>query len=165
VSSDPFSFRHRLLRYAVSRARGGLVLVAVLAPAGWTGSWYRVPELFSHFFLQYALALVFLAALSFLGRDGLWRWASLAMLSLAGYAIAPFWLPAEDAVAQAHAPRLRLLQFNAAGRTEALSRWLAEHHGEIDVVLVLEAHSAFEADMRALSGEFPYRVAWLDDSP
>jgi endonuclease/exonuclease/phosphatase (EEP) superfamily protein YafD len=158
------SFPHRLFQQLVKRVRAGTVLVAALALAGWTGSWHWIPELFSHFFLQYALVLAPLAALSCLARDGLWRWAALAMLALAGYAVAPFWLPADGAAAQAHSMRLRLLQFNAARQTEAMTRWLAEHPAEVDVVLVLEAGLAFEADMRALSGEFPYHVAQLDDS-
>jgi endonuclease/exonuclease/phosphatase (EEP) superfamily protein YafD len=161
---DLSRFRHRLLPYAVRRVRGGIVLVAVLALAGWTGSWHWIPELFSHFFLQYALVLVLLAALSCLMRDGLWRWAALAALALAGCAVAPFWLPVEEA-AQPLGMRLRLLQFNAAHHTEALTRWLAAHRQEVDVVLVLEAGPAFEADMQKLSGDFPYRIAQLDDSP
>jgi endonuclease/exonuclease/phosphatase (EEP) superfamily protein YafD len=148
------------LRYAVSRARAGVVCVAALALAGWSGSWHRIPELFAHFFLQYALVLVPLVAL--LWRDGRWRWAALATLILTGYTVAPFWLPVEDA---RHGTRLRLLQYNAAGQTDTLTHWLAGHPAEVDVVLVLEAGLAFEADMLTLANEFPYRIAWLDDSP
>lgn len=158
-------FRQNLLRFAVLRARSLAVFIAVFVIAGWTGSWHRLPELFSHFFLQYVLVLVPATVLLFLGRDGIWRWVALAMLGATGCAIAPFWLPAEPAPVRPESERLRILQFNTASRNLPLVEWLAEHRKEVDVVLVLEAGAKFRAEMQALADEFPYHLEQLDDSP
>jgi endonuclease/exonuclease/phosphatase (EEP) superfamily protein YafD len=165
VSPDVSPPRRGLPRRVTAYARDGIVFVALFALAGWTGSWHRIPELFAHFFLQYALALVPLTALMFLGRCGHWCWAALTALALAGCAIAPFWLPVDTMPTATQTTRLRLMQFNAALQSEPLTRWLTEHHKEVDIVLVLEAAPSHEQDTQTLASEFPYRIQQIDGSP
>jgi hypothetical protein len=72
MNSDALSLRQKFSRRVLGYARDGVVFIAIFALLGGTGSWHRIPELFAHFFLQYALALVCLTALLLLGRDGRW---------------------------------------------------------------------------------------------
>jgi endonuclease/exonuclease/phosphatase (EEP) superfamily protein YafD len=154
-------FRHALAR----RARHGLCLTAGAALLGWTGSWHWVPELFSHFFIQYALLSLILTLLLFGDRAGHWRWAALAVCALLGYLMLLFWLPVDDALqTKALTTRIRILQFNAARNTEPLMHWLTQHRQEVDVVLVQETGPDFAAGMVALEEEFPYRLAQLESA-
>jgi len=161
MPSAPSPFRQKLFRYVLTRARAVVVLVAVFAVVGWTGSWHWIPELFSHFFLQYALALILATVL--LWRDGIWTLAALAVLGIIGYAIAPW--SGESAPEWADAARLRILQFNAASQNAPMLEWLAQHGKEVDIVLVLEAGAKFRAEAQTLADEFPYHLEQLDDSP
>jgi endonuclease/exonuclease/phosphatase (EEP) superfamily protein YafD len=148
------------------RARGSLLLIVCAATLGWTGDWHWLPELFSHFFLQYTLLLLPVTFLLFWARAGHWRWAALAALGLSGWVIAPFWWPAPPSPPQlAHRTPIALLQFNAAQNTENLLRWLNDNPKAADVVLVLEADPAFAEGMTALATEFPHHIERLDDSP
>jgi endonuclease/exonuclease/phosphatase (EEP) superfamily protein YafD len=157
-----------LLRFrsALARpARHGLCLTAGAAILGWTGNWHWLPELFSHFFIQYALLLLILTPFLFWDRAGHWRWAALVVCALLGYLMLSFWLPADDAPqTQAPTTRLRILQFNAARNTEPLTHWLMQHRQEVDVVLVQETGPDFAAAMAALEEEFPYRLAQLESA-
>ncbi|GHT93619.1 hypothetical protein AGMMS49545_13330 [Betaproteobacteria bacterium] len=152
-------------------ARDGVIFVAAVALLGWTGSWHWVPELFAHFFLQYALLLVILTPLLFWAgwgsRDNRrhWQWLALIATLLAGFAVSPCWLPA-DSVRKANSHgSLNLLQFNAAQNTDALVQWLIKHRQEVDVVLVLEASTGFAGGIEALAEEFPYHIEKLQDDP
>ncbi|GHT82264.1 hypothetical protein AGMMS49543_06730 [Betaproteobacteria bacterium] len=165
MNSAVLSSGQRFFRRVLGYARDGLVFIAIFALLGWTGSWHRIPELFAHFFLQYALALVCLGTLLLLGRDRKWFMIALVMLTLTGYAIAPFWMPADSTPASAHPARLSVLQFNVALQPEPLLRWLSAHRGEADVVLVLEMSLLSAAETKILADEFPYRIDKIDESP
>jgi endonuclease/exonuclease/phosphatase (EEP) superfamily protein YafD len=160
--------RQRLRQGLARRARNSLIAVTVAALVGWTGGWHWLPELFSHFFIQYALLLLLLLPGNLLAwRRNRGAWAALAVTALGAcaVAVAPFWLPAPTATPAATAPRLRLLQFNAAQNTTPLLRWLAQHRQDVDVIVVLEADPAFVADMNVLAADFPHHIERLDDSP
>ena len=159
-------WRARLTQYLVRRAQVTPVLIIVCAALGWTGDWHWLPELFSHFFLQYLLLLFPITLLLFWSRAGHWRWAALAALVWVGHAVAPLWLPA-PALLTHPADRLpvTLVQFNAAQRTESFTHWLIEHRKSVDIVLVLEADPAFSSTMIALAEDFPHHIERLDDSP
>ncbi|MDR2626195.1 MAG: endonuclease/exonuclease/phosphatase family protein [Zoogloeaceae bacterium] len=133
---------------------------------GWTGDWHWLPELFSHFFLQYALLLLLVTVLLFWARAGHWRWAALAALGLSGWVIAPFWWPAPPpSPLLANRTPVTFFQFNAKQNSENLLRWLKDKPKAVDVVLVLEAEPTFAEDMTALAAEFPHHIERLDDSP
>ncbi|MDR1889401.1 MAG: endonuclease/exonuclease/phosphatase family protein [Zoogloeaceae bacterium] len=160
------AFILRLRTASGRRARIGLILVALAALLGWTGSWHWFPELFSHFFSQYALLLIMLTALLFWeNKASRWAWAALLLTLLVGFAVSPFWLPVADANVKpgADTRHLNLLQFNAARNTYPLVQWLIRHRQEVDVVLALEADTGFAAGMEALAAEFPYRIDKLQD--
>jgi endonuclease/exonuclease/phosphatase (EEP) superfamily protein YafD len=163
------------LRSSLARpARVGLIFVTLAALLGWTGSWHWFPELFAHFFLQYALLLIILTALLFWtsweGADGSrhWRWGALLVTLLVGFAVSPFWqpanLPTRGAPPASHGS-LNLLQFNAAQNTDALAQWLIQHRKEVDVILVLEAGTGFAAVQETLASEFPHHIEQLQDGP
>jgi endonuclease/exonuclease/phosphatase (EEP) superfamily protein YafD len=149
-----------LRRYFRRRAKPTLLLLVLAAAFGWTGSWHWFPELFSHFFLQYALLFLLL---SLFIRERLWRGLALAALAFSLWAIAPFWISRPLETPENWS--VRVFQFNAARNTAPLTRWLMEHREEVDLVLVLEADPAFAAGMDALAEAFPHRIAQLDDSP
>ena len=152
-------------------ARDGVIFVVAVALLGWTGSWHWVPELFAHFFLQYALLLIILTALLFWTSWGStddhrhWRWVALMATLLVGFAISPFWTPADFAAKPNSHGSINILQFNAAQNTDALAQWLIRHRQEVDVVLVLEADTGFAAGIEALAEEFPYHIEQLRDDP
>jgi endonuclease/exonuclease/phosphatase (EEP) superfamily protein YafD len=159
-------FITRFLHALAHRARYGLCLVAVALLLGLPGRWHWFPELFSHFLVQYELLLLLLTALLFWERAGHWRWAALALSVLLGCLLSPLWLPTNAAVKTGTlTTRVNFLQFNARQNTEPLTHWLIERRQEVDIVLVLEADSTFEAGMAALAEDFPYRLDRLDNSP
>jgi endonuclease/exonuclease/phosphatase (EEP) superfamily protein YafD len=152
-------FRAALNDYAMCYAPRRVALIAVAALIGWTGGWHWIPELFSHAFFQYAIALVFLTLLLFHARN--WRWAALSLAAtiLVWLPIAPSWLPGPTAAGPIPPKnRLTLLQFNALRKTEPLTQWLASHAKEIDAVLLLEADAPFENVIKTFSAEFPYHI-------
>jgi endonuclease/exonuclease/phosphatase (EEP) superfamily protein YafD len=149
-----------LRRYFRRRAKPTLLLLTFAAALGWTGRWHWFPELFSHFFLQYAPLFV---ALFLFIRERLWQGLALAALVFSFWVIAPFWVPRPVETPEKWS--MNVFQFNAARNTASLTRWLMEHRGEVDLVLVLEADPFFAAGMGALAEAFPHRIARLDDSP
>ncbi|MDR1275585.1 MAG: endonuclease/exonuclease/phosphatase family protein [Candidatus Accumulibacter sp.] len=162
--SFTMKFRAALNDYAIRYAPRRVALIAAAALVGWTGGWHWIPELFSHAFFQYAIALLFLTLLLFHARH--WRWAALSLVAtiLVWLPIAPSWLPAPT-VAEAIPPknRLTLLQFNALRKTEPLTQWLASYAKDIDAVLLLEADAHFENVIKTFSAEFPYHIERFSD--
>ncbi|MDR2506565.1 MAG: endonuclease/exonuclease/phosphatase family protein [Candidatus Accumulibacter sp.] len=164
------SFIEKALRYAERHAHFRLCLVAGAALLGWTGDWHWIPELFSHAFFQYALLSAALTLLLFFRRPGYWRWIALAATLAIWAPILPSWLPA-GGIQDKPQGRLTLLQFNVfcyalPYNATPVTEWISQRAREIDVVLLLEADTAFSASIQTLAREFPYRIERLsDDSP
>lgn len=142
-----------------------LLLIICFSFLGWTGSWYWFPELFSHFYLQYVLILIPITSLLLLGRDGYWRWLALKTLVVLCVTISPYWISADTEPVPADAARLRVLQYNAAGKTKQLAEWLSTHGKDFDIVLVLEAGEDFYQDMLPVDGGFTHSISKLSATP
>lgn len=166
----PSSFIEKTLRYAEHRAPYWLCLVAGAALLGWTGDWHWIPELFSHAFFQYALLSAALTLLLFFRRPGYWRWIALAVTLAIWTPILPSWIPAAGMQGEPRG-RLTLLQFNVfcnalPYNAAPVTEWIGQHTREIDVILLLEADTAFSPSIQTLAREFPYHIERLsDDSP
>jgi endonuclease/exonuclease/phosphatase (EEP) superfamily protein YafD len=160
-------FRTAFRGYASRHAHLRVCFIAAAALIGWTGSWHWIPELFSHAFLQYALALLVLAPLVCYGRAGHWARLSIVLTALVWLPLLPSWLPDGAADAEKSPPktRLTLLQFNTQHKTEPLAEWLASHAKDVDAVLLLEVDASFESVIKAFSGDFPYHIERFSDAP
>jgi endonuclease/exonuclease/phosphatase (EEP) superfamily protein YafD len=161
------SFQTALRGYASRHAHLRVCFIAAAALIGWTGSWHWIPELFSHAFFQYALALLVLTPLVCYGRAGRWTRLSIALTALVGLPLLPSWLPAGAADAENLSPKIRLtlLQFNTQHKTEPLTEWLASHAKDVDVVLMLEVGTPFTNVIEAFPGDFPYHIEHFSDDP
>ncbi len=154
------------MRQALARrARFMVAITATAALLGYTGSWHWLPELFSHFFIQYWIVCVFAGAVLFWAGDMRWGTASLALLSVLSLALAPY-VPHPNAVAASasHAP-LRTIQFNAAQNPTQVFDWLERHSGQVDLVILLEASPEFQDGIERLHDHFPYALTQLQHGP
>ncbi|MDR1367452.1 MAG: endonuclease/exonuclease/phosphatase family protein [Candidatus Accumulibacter sp.] len=162
LSRSPFfsTFRSALRDYASRYAHRRAILIAMAALVGWTGNWHWLPELFSHAFYQYALALPALTLLVFYGNaKKYWRWTTLVAMVLVWF---PFMLSfltgPSDTRPNPPKTRITLLQFNTLRKTEPLAKWLASRARDVDVVLALEVDTPFSSVIEAFSGDFPYHI-------
>ncbi|MDR2030881.1 MAG: endonuclease/exonuclease/phosphatase family protein [Azoarcus sp.] len=164
TKNNNLPLQRKLSRYVARHAHDRIFALAALALLGWTGSWHWIPELFSHFFFQYAALCALLVPFVLYSRAGFWRWAALAVTILIWGMLLPFWRPAGVADPKPRS-RLTLLQFNAAQNTAPLAHWLVSQRTAADVVLVLEADPSFAATHAALAGEYPHHIESLMDGP
>jgi len=147
----------RLLVGAVAVVAGVSVL-ALFASRGW------VPELFSHFRVQYlALQLPLLVLLSTRRR-----WRSVALVGLLvlpnAHPLLPYW-PSTTEPGEPR-PSITLLSANVYGRNHDYARFLElVEHEQPDAMLLLEIDAQWVQALRALSADYPHIVAEPRDGP
>lgn len=137
-------------------AGGALACIATLA--GFAGHLHWLPELASHFRLQYAIALALLAAVM-LARAH-YRWALLFVSGalLNTLLLTPRLLPPAEASATADEPRLRLLLANVRAENRAIARIQAMiDDSAADLVVLLEVTPELAAHLESWAGRYPYR--------
>lgn len=156
---------NKLQASLAGRAQILVVLTGSGALVGYTGSWYWFAELFSHFFIQYWVASLLAIIVLLWAGDKRWGAASVALLFVLSFTLAPYYLHAHTVEASAGKPNLRLFQFNAAQNPARVFDWLEQHAGQVDVVILLEANSDFQAGIDRIKAQFPYALTQLQDGP
>lgn len=159
------SYQDRITRRLIILAL--LLLVATLLAA--LANQYWVFELFTHFTPLVAVA-AFLCALM-LALMGAWRWMlfALALALWNGLAPAQMLLGSPPSGSQGAVPRqFTVFHLNVGLHHEQPSRittYLQRRAKAIDVVVLLEVTSDFEAALDDLRELFPYQIRHLEDSP
>lgn len=147
------------------RARVWLVLSAVCALLGFTGSWHWLAELGAHFFVQYwSVSLLALLVLLWAG-DRRWSGAAVVVLGALSFALAPFCLQPVGVSAATPGSSLKLFQFNAAQDPERVFAWLERNPEQADVVVLLEATPDFQPGIERLRKSFPHVATRLQQGP
>ena len=117
-------------------------------------------ELFSHFRVQYSIALVVSAGVFLVLRQLRWCAAATGLLCVNGWWIAPFLLPSGATVAQridAGAPSFKLASINVYSGNPTPERVIEFiHETNPDVIVVLEVTPEWEHRLEALSATHPY---------
>lgn len=131
---------------------------------GYTGSWHWFPELFSHFFIQYALLGLLLLGIFVWTRDKYWCWGAAGLAGAGMLALLPFFVPPKN-VGMPVQSELVVLQFNAAQNPHEVMAWLNRHGQEVDVALLLEAGPGFKAGIQQLRPVFPHVLQDLQEGP
>ena len=137
-------------------AAGALACVATLA--GFAGRLHWILELASHFRLQYAVALILLAAIM-LARAH-YRWALLFVSGalLNALLLTPRLLPPAEASATADKTRLRLLLANVHAENRDIARIQAMIDASAaDLVVLLEVTPELAAHLESLAGRYPHQ--------
>jgi endonuclease/exonuclease/phosphatase (EEP) superfamily protein YafD len=154
------------LRESLARlARILVALTACAALVGYTGSWYWLAELFSHFFIQYWAACLLAGAVLLWAGDKRWSAASAALFCLLSFAVVPYYFRTDALAASPANTPLKLFQFNAAQNPARVFDWLEQNSSQIDVVVLLEASPAFQSGIDQLRTRFPYTLTQLQDGP
>lgn len=153
----------RLKAALLRRARILLGLLAAAVGLGYGGGWHWFAELFAHFFIQYWLAALVLAAIFFWARSRGWALAALALLALCSLELAPFFRAEEAAPAGDEV--VALLQFNAAQSPGRLESWLAATTPGPDLILLLEATPDFVPLLERLRPRYPHQWQRLQEGP
>jgi len=156
---------NKLQASLAGRARILVVLTGSGALIGYTGSWNWFAELFSHFFIQYWAASLLAVIVLLWAGDKRWGAASVALLCVLSFPLAPYYLHAHTVEASASKSNLRLFQFNAAQNPARVFDWLEQHTGQVDVVILLEASPAFQSGIDRIKLHFPYALTQLQDGP
>lgn len=141
-----------------------LLIVALACSYFGYKQWFL--DLFSHFMFQYAVLALLLAVFFRVKKQQNTSYIALACFVYAGVMLtnvvdhrAPMVrIPNE-------AERVRVFEFNTAGKTEILKNWLPVHVAEYDIVVLLEAGLGFRDLLEQLKPTFPYQIAHLEDSP
>lgn len=145
----------RLRLTGLASASGLIVILSSLL--GFLGPVWWFFDLFSHFRLQYALALLLVIPL--LARAGRWTWAALAgvvaLLNL--WTVAPFDAATPGAQATPRTYRALLINVEAENdRHEALRELLVRENP--DLVVLLETTPAWLDALEPLHDRYPHRL-------
>lgn len=155
----------KLKHFLSKRARILLMLCALGAAIGYTGSWHWVAELLSHFFLQYWLIAAGALLVLLWAGDRKWSLAGVAILTLLSLALAPYYFPLQAAAATERSAQLTVLQFNAAQNPSQAIPWLEQNATAIDLVILIEATPEFQDGIARLHTHFPHQLLELRDGP
>lgn len=155
----------KLKHFLSRRARILLMLSALGAAIGYTGSWHWVAELFSHFFLQYWLIAAGALLVLLWAGDRKWSLAGAAILALLSLGLTPYYLPLQAAAATVRSAQLTVFQFNAAQNPAQAIPWLEQNAATIDLVILIEATPDFQAGVDRLHKYFPHQLLELRDGP
>lgn len=163
MSTVPFG--QRLQAALVRRARVILVVCALAAVVGWTGTWHWLAELPVHFLYQYWLAGLIAMAVFYWARQQAWLGAALVFTGLLTFVVEPLGNLSHDITTSYRLPQLHVMQFNAAGGPDPVMAHLAASDRLPDLVVLLEATPAFAPGMEQLKERFPYQSAHLREGP
>ena len=125
-------------------------------------------ELFSHFTPYYVVAALLLALI--FGVLGRYRYAgaALALTAANGVLIALAFTPPKLPAPGPAGTQLTIFHFNVGFRHSDVGRVIAHvlaHAARYDVVVLIEAGTAWEREIEKLETAFPYTLRALDDTP
>ena len=148
------------LRWLDRLATIGLIGTALALLAGELGRFHWLLELASHFLVQYVLALVIAIAWFLLRRKWLRLGATVLLLSIPAWRLAPY-LPvgADGATAAATTHRVRVMTINVHASSMAYDRVRAEiERLDPDVIFLPENTDRWAAGLAPLRERYPYTV-------
>ncbi len=120
----------------------------------------------SHFRVQYLLALAVCLVLLAFARDRLFLVVAGACFALNAAEIAPWYVGGKEAATDANAPRLTLLYANVWNLNTEHERFLSLiREADPDVVIVLEATTAWAEALEPLRKEYPHVVMQTHEHP
>src|SRR5262249_31120253 len=149
----------------------GLVMLGVVATAaafglGTLGHARWEADLFSHFRVQYALALLLACAYLLVRRRWLFLLPSLLLLAYTGWPVEAYFLPRAAASTGHDKGQLRLMSLNVEAsndRADLVSTAIVQANP--DVVFLPEATSAWADALAPLRARYPYGTAGGGDGP
>lgn len=148
------------LRWLDRLATFGLIVTALALLAGELGRFHWLLELSSHFLVQYALALAIAAAWFLLRRRWLRLGATILLLLLPAWRLAPY-LPvgADGATAAAATHHIRVMTINVQASSTAYDRVRAEiERLDPDVIFLPENTDRWATGLAPLRERYPYAV-------
>ena len=148
--------------YLLLFARLALLALFLLTLASFFGRWYWLPELASHFVLQYFLLAAFFTFFFSLFNKAFSVWTSFGLLLLHFYYLLPFYIGDWDKPsAPAHFREITLVQFNIHGfrndTPEAVMAWLAENAQKFDIVQLQEVPDEFAVYFDEIKDRYPHQ--------
>lgn len=140
------------------------ILMAVLFSS--LGEKFWLLDLFSHFYLQYWIALVVLLNVYIHRKNKFRLYLTGLLLTVVTLELGAMVLNRAPMVRiPKEKERVRLLEYNTQGNLPSLENWLPTYAGNYDVVVLLEAHPHFQELFEKLKTAFPYQIAHLEKSP
>jgi endonuclease/exonuclease/phosphatase (EEP) superfamily protein YafD len=149
-----------LLALTLSFAQVSTVTLFLLSVAGHFGARHNLPELASHFKLQYLLAALVCAALCLIFRSWYWAAGALLVAALNAAVILPFYFdrPAPPS-SPASGARLKLVHVNVNYKNSRYDRLLDfAAREQPDVLVVQEATEAWVKGLQPLAARLPFAL-------
>ena len=135
-------------------------LAAYLGQAGWAF------DVCSHFRLQYMIVLAICGAVLAVLRDRVFLAVAGACFIVSAVEIVPWYFGADVPPGNGHSPRLTLLYANVWNVNDDHDRFLALiEERDPDVVVVLEATTAWTKALEAITAEYPHSLAETHEHP
>ena len=140
-------------------------LLCALTLAGFLGRVHWFFDTWSHFRVQYFLALGVCLAFLLVPRDWLFVGLAGACFALNAAEIAPLYVGERAAAVDETAPRLKLLHANVYEDNRKPERFLALiEESDPDVIVVIEATPAWVKTLEPLAEDYPHSIAEVRDN-
>ncbi len=147
---------------AATIAKISLITLATTSGLALLDHWLWIPELLSHFKLQYLLAATILAIAFAILRETRWTAISLAIMILHLTALAPLYAAKPNPQNPQTTPRqITIAQFNIHGHVnktpDAILHWLAQNSRRFDIVQLQEVPPSFGKRLQKLARHYPHQ--------